>query len=101
MGDFKESIVTVHGSQGREWDAVLFSVVDTADKFFVDSLNQKSDGKKLVNTAVSRARKRIIIVCDYSYWINQKKQLICRILEKAKKYQGTNLKVESVSSKRK
>ena len=87
-----DSIVTVHGSQGREWDTVLFSVVDTTDKFFVDSLNQISDGKKLVNTAVSRARKRIVIVCDYAYWITQKNQLICRILEKAKIYQRDDLK---------
>ena len=87
-----DSIVTVHGSQGREWDTVLFSVVDTTDKFFVDSLNQISDGKKLVNTAVSRARKRIVIVCDYAYWITQKNQLICRILEKAKISQRDDLK---------
>ena len=82
-----DSILTVHRSQGREWDTVLFSAAETTKHFFIDSMNRASDGKKLVNTAVSRARKKLIIVCDYEYWITQKGQLICKILEHAKPYQ--------------
>lgn len=35
---------------------------------------------KVINTAVSRARKKLIILCDYSYWKNQNKQLIGKIV---------------------
>ncbi len=73
-------ILTVHGSQGREWDTVILSVVDTYDKWFVDSQCQKSKGLNLVNTAVSRARKELIIVCDTDYWKSQDDQLISDLL---------------------
>ena len=49
-------IQTVHGSQGREWDTVILSVVDTADMWFVDTANPSSKGLNLVNTAVSREK---------------------------------------------
>lgn len=74
-------ILTVHGSQGREWDTVILSVSDTSDKWFTDSQNRASKGKNLINTAVSRAKKRLIIVCDYYYWIKQNKQLITGLLK--------------------
>ena len=74
-------ILTVHGSQGREWDTVILSVSDTSDKWFTDSQNRVSKGKNLINTAVSRARKRLIIVCDYNYWIKQNNQLITGLLK--------------------
>lgn len=73
-------ILTVHGSQGREWDIVILSVVDTSDKWFVDSTNNLSKGLKLLNTALSRARKELIIVCDENYWRNQKGQLISDLI---------------------
>jgi hypothetical protein len=69
-------IMTVHGSQGREWDTVIVSVADTSDKWFVDSLNIASRGLNLVNTAVSRTRKELIVVCDTNYWKHQFGQLI-------------------------
>ena len=72
----EQRIITVHGSQGREWDTVIVSITDTADKWFVDSLNLASRGLNLVNTAVSRARKELIIVCDTNYWKRQTGQLI-------------------------
>ena len=75
-----DSIITVHQSQGREWNNILLSVTDTTDKFFTNSLNASSDGKKVINTAVSRAKKNLIIVCDYQYWIKQKSQLIGKLL---------------------
>ena len=78
-----DDVLTVHGSQGREWDTVLFSVTDTWDKWFTDSQNRKSQGIFVVNTAVSRAKKKLIIVCDYEYWIRQKSQLIGKLLSVA------------------
>lgn len=73
-------IMTVHGSQGREWDTVILSVVDTHDKWFVDTTISVSKGLNLVNTAVSRAKRNLIIVCDKSYWTQQKGQLITELL---------------------
>ena len=80
-----DSVVTVHQSQGREWDNVFLSVTDTTDKFFTNSLSSLSDGKKVINTAVSRAKKNLIIVCDYKYWIAQKSQLIGKLLAVAQR----------------
>jgi len=75
-----EQILTVHGSQGKEWDTVLLSVVDTSDMFFTDTSKPNSTGIHLINTAVSRAKKRLIIVCDTNYWLGQPNQLISELL---------------------
>ena len=37
----QEVSLTVHRAQEREWDTVLFSVVDTTGKFFTTTLNRK------------------------------------------------------------
>lgn len=87
----KLKILTVHGSQGREWDTVIVSVADTSDKWFVDSLNPASRGLNLVNTAVSRARKELIIVCDTEYWRHQHGQLISDLVRI-----GKEIKMESI-----
>ena len=63
---------------------VILSVVDTADKWFVDSTIAISKGLNLVNTAVSRAKKQLIIVCDKDYWINQKGQLLTDLITNGK-----------------
>jgi len=75
-----EDIITVHASQGREWDTIILSVSDTTNMWFTNSLLPKSNGLKLINTAVSRAKKNLIIVCDTDYWFEQKRQLIGNIL---------------------
>ncbi len=61
-----DNILTIHGSQGREWDTVILSIVDTHKKFFVDSSH--SLGLHILNTAISRAKKQLVIVCDSNYW---------------------------------
>ena len=81
----QDNAITIHQSQGREWDNVFLSVTDTSDKYFTNSLNPVSDGKRIINTAVSRARKNLIIVCDYHYWIRQEGQLIKKLLAIAEK----------------
>lgn len=75
-------ILTVHGSQGREWNTVILSVSDTTNKFFTDS--NLLIGKYLINTAVSRAKSRLIIVCNYNFWTTQPNQLISDLLRIAK-----------------
>lgn len=77
----KENVMTVHGSQGREWDTVLLSVTDTTtNMFFTNSLLRASNGKRVINTAVSRAKDALVIVCDYNCWSKAKKQLIAKLL---------------------
>jgi hypothetical protein len=85
-----ENILTVHRSQGREWDTIFLSVTDTTDKFFTNSLSSVSEGKKIINTAVSRARKNLVIVCDYQYWITQTSQLIGKLLAVAEELVDVN-----------
>lgn len=77
-------ILTVHGSQGREWSTVILSVVDTTQPWFTNSLLQASNGKCVLNTAVSRAKDNLILVLDANYWKHQPKQLICHLLKVAK-----------------
>ena len=79
--DATEDILTVHASQGREWDTVIFSAVDTDDRYFTDS--SRSVGLRVINTAVSRARKKLVIICDTGYWLRQKDQMLCRLIEQA------------------
>ena len=85
---WEDKVLTVHGSQGREWDTVLFSVVDTLDKWFTDSDRLESNGKRVINTAVSRAKRRLILVCDAEYWGMQHTQLIGQLLRVAERYDG-------------
>ncbi len=81
----ENDILTVHASQGREWDTVFLSVVDTTDKWFTNSKCRESRGKAVINTAVSRAKKRLIIVCDYAYWRGLDEQLIGKLVQVARK----------------
>lgn len=69
-----ERIMTVHASQGREWDTVFLSIVDTSDMYFTNS--KWTGGLQIINTAVSRAKRRLIIACDKQFWTQQRGQLI-------------------------
>ena len=84
IGLSPETVLTVHGAQGREWDTVLFSVVDTDGKWFTTTLIPKSNGTQIINTAVSRAKKKLILVCDCEYWSRQSNELIGKLLQIAR-----------------
>ncbi len=84
----EERLLTVHKSQGREWDTVILSVCDTSNKWFTDSQHPTSNGRNVLNTAVSRAIKDLIIVCDYNYWRNQTGQLIQGLLTVANRIEN-------------
>ena len=80
--DMDDDVITVHRSQGREWDVVLFSVTDAFDeKFYSDS--SRPDSLKLINTAVSRAKKMLILVGDADDWKNRNGQLIADLFRVA------------------
>lgn len=70
---YENNVMTVHSSQGREWDTVIVSVCDndTTNRDvklrFTSSLPPYS-GLNVINTAVSRAKRRLVIVCDYDFW---------------------------------
>lgn len=61
-----DDILTIHASQGREWDTVIISATDSARPFLVNS--SLPQGLHALNTAISRAKKNIIIACDCDYW---------------------------------
>lgn len=71
-----DSVLTVHKSQGREWDTVILSVTDTLHPYFMSSLNHESNGLQVINTAVSRARHRLVLVLDYECWKRKKGEMI-------------------------
>lgn len=74
-------ILTVHASQGREWDTVILSVADPSAGWFTNS--KLPHALRLLNTAVSRTKKQLIIVCNISYWANQDDQFITKLIERA------------------
>ena len=65
--------MTIHGSQGREWNTVIISVADNRSSQrkvplrFTSSVPPYS-GIKVMNTALSRAKTNLIIFCDYEFW---------------------------------
>lgn len=77
----EHKILTVHGSQGREWKTVILSIADTDNMWFTNSQNKTSKGLNLINTAVSRAKEELIIVCNHNFWINANGQLVQGLLQ--------------------
>lgn len=81
----KENVLTVHGSQGREWDTVILSVADSGtverevQLRFTSTADESSIGRKVINTAVSRAKKNLIVVCDKEFWSAKEGELIGRL----------------------
>ncbi len=79
--EYAENIMTVHASQGKEYDTVILSVCDTTKPWFTNSKNKVSDGLKVINTAISRAKKELIIVCNEDVWHRQSGQLIAELIK--------------------
>lgn len=83
--------MTIHKSQGREWDTVIVSVTDS-DPYgggFMDT--RKLSNLKLINTAVSRAKKHLIIVCDYTQWSGKEDELISKLVDYAESVGELNI----------
>jgi hypothetical protein len=64
-------VMTVHRSQGREWDTVFFSASDTGrlagnGPFLADT--SRHQGKLVVNTAISRSKKYLRFFFDRQFW---------------------------------
>lgn len=78
-----DRVFTIHGSQGQEFDGVIFSPV-TLSFYLTDSYNIQA--LYALNVAISRMKKKLVIVCDYAYWIAQEGQLIQKLLLGSKPY---------------
>lgn len=88
--NLRDQLFTVHKAQGREWDTVIFSVVDDGksgrEPWFADFTNTQADANKLLNTALSRAKKELIMICNVNYWLNRpdsNRQLISQLIRMA------------------
>ena len=68
-------IGTIHTFQGSECDLIIFDMVDcpvleNGRPNTIGRLYSGNDGERLLNVAVSRARHKLIVVCDPEYIIN-------------------------------
>lgn len=83
--NLSEQILTVHRAQGREWDTVILSVTDSAIPFHFPYFTNSTlpIGRSVLNTALSRARKRLVLACDDSFWCGERRQLISALISRA------------------
>ena len=72
--DFQErvKIVTVHTFQGSECDVIIFDMVDCSkfekgQKTYFGKIYAGEQGEQLLNVAISRAKHKLIVVCDPDY----------------------------------
>ncbi|WP_394955209.1 AAA domain-containing protein [uncultured Helicobacter sp.] len=70
-------ISTIHGSQGREWENVIFSPV-SLHYYLTDS--RQTNALFGLNVAISRLKKRLFIVCDLGFWQQQEGQFLHALL---------------------
>ncbi len=68
---------TVHSFQGSECDIIIFDMVDCPNpkkkdgsSLQIGRLYTGEEGERLLNVAVSRAKHKLIVVCDFKYMEN-------------------------------
>ena len=68
---------TVHSFQGSECDIIIFDMVDCPNpkkkdgsSMQIGKLYAAEEGERLLNVAVSRAKHKLIVVCDHNYMEN-------------------------------
>jgi archaellum component FlaC len=67
-------VMNTHKSQGREWDTVFFSAVDSGNMlgnrpFLADT--NTPQGRAVMNTSISRVKSNLRIFLDADYWSGQ------------------------------
>ena len=71
-------VLNTHRAQGREWDTVIFSAVDgsrpSCRPYFTDST--RPIGRVVINTTLSRVKRRLILVLERDYWAKRPGQLL-------------------------
>lgn len=76
MPKHSERIMTIHASQGREFETVIISPV----RMHLMTNSELMTGKQTLNTAISRSIKEIIICCSVKQWKTKDQQLIAKLL---------------------
>lgn len=81
---YRIEVMTVHKSQGREWDTVFFSASDGSlpgnSPWYSDSSNPI--GALVLNTAISRAKHHLRFFIDGPFWKDRKpSSLLTQIAE--------------------
>lgn len=74
-----EHVYTIHGSQGQEWNTVYISIANPKPWQFTDST--QLIGKRVLNTAISRVKRKLVLVCDLSSWNRYPEQFITQMAE--------------------
>lgn len=86
---FRDSVMTVHGSQGREWDTVILSIADgrvESREVPLRFTGSSTDvGRRLINTAVSRAKRRLVVFCDVDFWMSMDDELVTGVIKEGKR----------------
>ncbi len=80
--------MTIHSSQGREFEIVIFSPVRLSYPM-TDSRNIQA--LYTLNVAISRLKKCFILVCDVSFWSSCHGQFISEIIKLAKPYHARSI----------
>lgn len=67
-------IGTVHTFQGSESDVIIFDMVDSlkfakGENVYAGKIFEGEQGEQLLNVAISRARHKLIVVCDPEYLV--------------------------------
>ncbi|MCE3048074.1 AAA domain-containing protein [Helicobacter sp. faydin-H23] len=78
-----ERVFTIHRSQGQEFNDVVFSPVKL-HYHLSDSNNPLA--LQALNVAISRVKKRLIVVCDVQFWRKHPHQFLTQILNIAKEW---------------
>ncbi len=76
-----DSVMNVYSAQGQEWDTVVFCASDcNRDPFLTDS--EVPQGKTCLNAAISRVRRRLVLVLDQNFWQAPRRsdQLLSRLI---------------------
>ena len=75
--DFQDrvKIGTVHTFQGSECDVIIFDMVDClkfekGKNVYPGKIYAGEQGEQLLNVAISRARHKLIVICDPEYLAN-------------------------------
>ena len=77
---WKFPVFTVHKAQGQEYDTVILSVTDDRHSHCMLTNSKMTSGLTCLNTAVSRAKKELIIVC-HPAWLEYEVQLIYGLIK--------------------
>lgn len=74
-------VMNTHRAQGREWETVIFSVVDGSppyNPYYTDV--GLPVGVQVLNTTISRVKKELYLVLEQGYWEAHQHQLLSALI---------------------